>query len=149
MNEIRPFEPRDLPEANRLIRQLGVDVGFSQTMTPEQLEDGFTAMQKYPDLYTTLVAVQDGRVVGMISLLFYRVWLHPGGTALINELIVAQGYRGQGIGAQLIRAAIQAARARGLDEIEVGTERTNLGAQRFYKRCGFDQEYVLLGMEFE
>ncbi len=39
--------------------------------------------------------------------------------------------------------------ARGLDELEVGTEKTNQGAQRFYQKCGFDQEYVLLGMEFD
>ncbi len=48
-----------------------------------------------------------------------------------------------------IREATRAeARRRGMDEIEVGTEKTNLAAQRFYRRVGFDEEYVLLGEDF-
>ncbi len=35
-----------------------------------------------------------------------------------------------------------------MDEIEVGTETDNAAARRFYKKNGFDEEYVLLGMEF-
>jgi hypothetical protein len=37
--------------------------------------------------------------------------------------------------------------ARGMDEIEVSTERDNGLARQFYRRQGFDEEYVLLGME--
>jgi ribosomal protein S18 acetylase RimI-like enzyme len=36
-----------------------------------------------------------------------------------------------------------------MDEIEVGTEITNTKAQNFYKKTGFNEEYVLLGREFE
>jgi ribosomal protein S18 acetylase RimI-like enzyme len=106
-------------------------------------------MAANPDFYFTLVAEQEGHVIGFISLLFYRVWFHPGGTALINELIVDDRYRNQGIGALLIDAAVKEAHSRGMDEIEVGTEQENLGAQRFYRRCGFNETYLLLGMEFE
>lgn len=49
----------------------------------------------------------------------------------------------------MIDEAINVARVRGMDEIEVGTERENSGAQRFYRRCGFDEEFVLLSKEFE
>ena len=35
-----------------------------------------------------------------------------------------------------------------MDEIEVGIEKTNPAAQRFYKRLGFDEEFVLLGQDF-
>jgi len=36
-----------------------------------------------------------------------------------------------------------------MDELEVGTETGNGPARQFYRKCGFDEEYVLLGMEFE
>ena len=37
---------------------------------------------------------------------------------------------------------------RGMYDIEVGTEKTNLKAIDFYKSIGFDEEYILLGREF-
>ena len=48
----------------------------------------------------------------------------------------------------MVERAKEEALRRGMDELEVGTEKTNEGAQAFYKKCGFDEEYVLLGMEF-
>ena len=68
---------------------------------------------------------------------------------MINELVVDQEYRGRSLGRALVTEAISLARAYGMDEIEVGTEITNLAAQAFYHKAGFDEEYVLLGMEFD
>lgn len=118
-------------------------------MTPEQVNQVFSMMNSNPDLYATLIAEDQREAIGLISLVFYKVWLHAGGTALINELIVDEAYRAKGIGKRLIDAAIEIAKARGMDEIEVGTERENQEAQRFYRRCGFDEEYALFGKIFE
>jgi len=146
---IRLLTANDLSSVNRLILQLAVDTGFDFSIRPNQVKVIFERMAQHPDLYLNLVAEQAGDVVGLVSVVCYKTWFHPGGTALINELIVDEPARNQGIGKQLIDAAIEEARIRGMDEIEVGTEGDNLGAQRFYQRCGFDQSYVLLGMEFE
>ncbi len=105
-------------------------------------------MVRFPDVYRNYVAVEHSRVVGLISLVFYKTLLHDGGTALVNELVVSSSERGRGIGTQLVKAGIAAARECGLDEIEVGTERGNRDARRFYKNIGFNLEYVLFGMEF-
>ncbi|TLM99781.1 GNAT family N-acetyltransferase [bacterium] len=149
MTLIRVMNIEDLQKIQPLIGQLAESVANSHETRFEQFTEVFTHMADYPEMYLNLVADQEGEVVGLISLLFYRVWFHPGGTALINELIVDRRYRSQGIGALLIDAAIKEARSRGMDEIEVGTEQENLGAQRFYRRCGFTETYLLLGMEFE
>ncbi|MDY0095956.1 MAG: GNAT family N-acetyltransferase [Candidatus Vecturithrix sp.] len=74
---------------------------------------------------------------------------HKQGTALINELIVSKAYRNQKIGEQLLQYGINAARERGMDEIEVGVMKDNSGAIRFYKKHGITAEYVLLGLEFD
>jgi ribosomal protein S18 acetylase RimI-like enzyme len=77
----------------------------------------------------------------------YKTFLHTGGTALINELVVAGDARGRGIGCKLVEAAIAAAREAGMEEIEVGTEIGNTAARSFYRSVGFNHEYVLLGRE--
>lgn len=51
------------------------------------------------------------------------------------------------MGRLLIERAVEEARRGGMDEIEVGTEKGNAAALRFYRSNGFEEEYVLLGME--
>lgn len=87
-------------------------------------------------------------MVVFLSSVFYETPFHDKGTCLINELIVRKDRRGTGIGRALVEAVQAEARRRGMDEIQVGTEKTNLAAQRFYKRVGFDEEFVLLGEDF-
>ncbi|MDD5601285.1 MAG: GNAT family N-acetyltransferase [Actinomycetota bacterium] len=94
------------------------------------------------------VAVKDGDIIGFISIIFYKTLFHSGGTALINELIVSEDYRRKGVGKKLISKAIKIAKQRGMDEIEVGTEKKNIIAQSFYKKCGFNNEYILLSKTF-
>lgn len=149
MTLIRPMQAGDFPAIQQLIFQLTAAVESQHAITQSQMEDVLEYIQERPEMYLTLVAEEEKQVVGLLSLVFYRVWFHPGGTALITELIVDQKYRGKGIGALLMNRAIKEAQGRGMDEIEVGTERENSGAQRFYRRCGFDEEFVLLSLEFE
>ncbi len=91
-----------------------------------------------------LVAEMDGLVVGMINFSMRRTALHPGPSALIDELVVDRNRRGQGIGRLLIDAALSEARLAGCCEIEVSTEKSHHGARRFYGNCGFDEDAVLL-----
>lgn len=149
MINIRPLNQHDLRKIHDLILQLTEAAPTTHVIRAEQMAQMLTSMKANPEMYLTLVADQAGEVAGMISLVFYQVWFHPGGTALITELIVDRHHRNQGIGAMLVAAAEKEARDRGMDEIEVGTETDNSGAQRFYRRCGFDETYVLLGREFE
>jgi GNAT superfamily N-acetyltransferase len=125
-------------------RAAGAGSGSVQEIDIESL---FREMNGNPRIYQNWVAVEGERVVGFLSLIFYKTLFHEGGTALINELVVEQDRRGQGVGRLLIERAVAEARQRGMDEIEVGTEKGNAAAQRFYRNSGFDEEYVLLGME--
>ncbi len=106
-------------------------------------------METLPQIYLNLVAEISERVVGFISIIFYRTVFHKEGTALINEPVVTNSERGKGIGHALVQRAKEEALSRGLDEIEVGTENTNQAAKRFYQKNGFDLEYVLMGMKFD
>jgi ribosomal protein S18 acetylase RimI-like enzyme len=93
-----------------------------------------------------LVAKVGDSVVGFIDFTTRKTALHPAPCGLIDELIVSEKYRGQGIGRQLISAAVDKCRQLGCCEIEVSTEKTNAKAREFYKSSGFEDVGVLLEM---
>ncbi len=146
---VRLCEEKDLPVVVNLITQLAdVDTG-GKDFDVVRFRDLFRKMSAQPDVYANFVYEVDGKVAGFLSMVFYMTFFHRVGTAQVNELVVADGYRGQGIGQALMKAAEDEARKRGMDELEVGTEKENVKAQAFYRKYGFDEEYVLFGMEFE
>ncbi len=148
MISIRPCKKEDLPKVVELMQQLGEFAHGENQFSLGHFQSLLEEMDANPAVYANLVCELDGAVCGFISLVFYRSFFHRTGTALINELVIDRSQRGSGLGRQLIEAAIAEARARSMDEIEVGTESTNLAAQQFYNKNGFTEEYVLLGMEF-
>jgi ribosomal protein S18 acetylase RimI-like enzyme len=144
---IRRLAADDLPVVQGLLAQLA-EAAHADTYQPARMAELLLEMETLPQVYLNLVCEIDGMVRGFLSVVFYRTLFHAGGTALINELVVDRSCRGRGLGRALVQAAVEAARARGMDEIEVGTENENLAAQSFYHRVGFDEEYILLGLEF-
>ena len=100
------------------------------------------------DAYQVLLAEDEGRIAGLLSLSFRHTLFHPAPSALIDELVVEQGHRGRGIGQQLMAEAIERCRTAGCCEIEVSTERSNEAAQKFYRQQGFSHEAVLFELEF-
>jgi ribosomal protein S18 acetylase RimI-like enzyme len=91
-----------------------------------------------------LVAVADAHapVLGVISLRVMLDLFHGAPTALIQELVVAEGHRGEGIGGALLDAAIARARERGCVEIAVVTGERNEAGQAAYRSRGFEPEGV-------
>ncbi len=148
MITIRPCKKDDLPAVLNLMQQLGEFAHGDDQFSLEHFQSLLGEMDASPAAYCNLVCELDGVVCGFLSLVFYQSFFHRVGTALINELVIDRSRRGSGLGRQLIEAAIAEARARSMDEIEVGTEVTNLAAQQFYNKNGFTEQYVLLGMEF-
>lgn len=149
MVQIRECLDSDLPVVVNLLNQLSETTDDPENLNPATVAAVFEECRRHPEFYLNLVAEAGGRVVGFESIVFYKTLFHKGGTALINELVVDHSVRGSGIGAALVERTRQEALTRGMDEMEVGTECDNHAARAFYARCGFDEEYVLLGMEFD
>jgi ribosomal protein S18 acetylase RimI-like enzyme len=55
----------------------------------------------------------------------------------VAELYVAPSHRGRGIGRALMEAAIDLARERGADHIDLATSEDDVAARRLYERLGF------------
>lgn len=85
-----------------------------------------------------LVAEENGKIVGSCGC--------HGGTRRVDEhvgtlgIAVHRDFRGQGIGTQLLQAALDWARSRNLRRIKLTVFARNEGAIRLYERFGFEIE---------
>jgi len=95
-----------------------------------------------------LLAELDGEAAGF-SLLFFR-WtkdipvLVPCEFAYIQDFVVREDLRGQGIGAALMEASKAWARVRGAGYLRLSVLPDNLGAQRFYARHGLAPQMITM-----
>jgi len=146
---IRKLEYDDIPSVARLLNELGEALHEDSHISMLAIQRQYGEMQRAQDTYENYVYEENGKVIGFISLLNYKSIYHRNGTTQINELIVSEEYRNRGIGKRLLEYAKCRAKAIGMDEIEVGVMKENTAAIDFYKKNGMDEEYFLLGMEFE
>lgn len=95
-----------------------------------------------------LAAEHENQVVGFLSL-FIRPFLHHADlVGTIEELDVRSALRGQKIGTRLIERAIEIARERGCDTLELTSNLWREDAHRFYERNGFTKGSYKFVMRF-
>ncbi len=103
-----------------------------------------TLAEYHDDAYepsSVLIAESDGEVVGKLEL--FTAWKSTHGRfALIRRFVVAEGWRGKGVGTRLLEAAEARARERGCAFLELTVDVTNPEAHAFYKRTGFTEDRV-------
>ncbi|MFI6096679.1 GNAT family N-acetyltransferase [Lentzea sp. NPDC051213] len=89
------------------------------------------------------VAVASGVVVGTLQLTFTSGLSRQGMTrATIEAVRVRSDQRGGGLGEQLVRWAVDEARARGCGLVQLTTDASRVDAHRFYERLGFTASHV-------
>ncbi len=90
-----------------------------------------------------LVAEADGEVVGMCQLIVFRHLQHRGGwCAEVESVHVRKDRRDEGIGGDLLEAAVDAARSSGCHRVQLTSNVARSDAHRFYKRHGFEPSHV-------
>ena len=81
------------------------------------------------------LARHDGRIVGSLTLAFYRI--PTGLKAWIEDVVVDESARGQGVGEALNTAAIDEARRRAAKNVGLTSRASRETANRLYQRLGF------------
>jgi ribosomal protein S18 acetylase RimI-like enzyme len=119
---MRLFEPRDLDQVMALV-----------TRTFEQMfsEDMYMAIhQAWPE--GQIIDVEGGRLAGVL--------LSMRRSATVGRILVMavdEGHRGMGIGSLQLRAFLQQCAREGIASVVLEVRVSNLRAQEFYRRFGF------------
>ena len=115
---------------------------------PALQAEALNAILDSPETGTLLVLREEGKIIGMVSLL-YTVSTYLGGrVALLEDMVVEPTERGKGHGGVIVQGAIDYARKAGCRRITLLTDGHNVAARKFYEAVGFQsstmQPYRLL-----
>ena len=86
---------------------------------------------------TLLVAKSKDTLSGMLTLVIFRI--PTGMRAIIEDVVVDEHYRGQGIAEALTLEALARARAAGVRTIDLTSRPSRQAANRLYQKLGFEQ----------
>ena len=135
----RPAEAQDLPAIIALLN----DDMFGHGRNPlyhdarADYDAAFAEMAGNPD-NIVIVAGRDGRIIGCYQLTFIRGLSHRGARrAQIEGVRIASDLRGQGLGSRMMRDAIQRARDKGANLVQLTTDTRRPHTRRFYESLGF------------
>ncbi len=133
---IRTARPEDLGVLVSLLRQLfAVEADF--TFDPVRQRRGLELMLADRLRRVVLVADAAGDVVGMATGQLLVSTAEGAGSVLVEDVVVAAGLRGRGIGRSLVTAVVEWARRHGSARVTLLADRGNEAALRFYERLGW------------
>jgi ribosomal protein S18 acetylase RimI-like enzyme len=118
---------------------------------PEALERALTLFLARPDLGFVWLARAEGagaRAPVGACVVCYAISTARGTlVAKLDDVHVAEGWQGRGVGRAMLRSLFDALRAEGVTRVDCGCHRDNAGAWRFYEQLGFrplDEERIAI-----
>lgn len=143
MIAFRDAAEADLPEIVRLLAddRFGRGRERNEKPLPECYARGFRAMLAQGG--RLILAEQDGTVVGCLQFnVLHGVSQQGQSRAQVEGVRVDSARRGSGIGAALMRHAMEEARAAGCGVMQLTTRTDRTEAQGFYARLGFTHSHA-------
>ena len=126
---LRPMTRSDMGRCRSLLTQLGYD------MTEAELERRFDEVSPAPE-HSLLVAETAGRVVGLVHV-FARPALENPREAVVQAIVVDEGFRGTGVGRHLMAAAEQWGSELGCRSVVLSSNIARGPAHAFYAALGY------------
>ena len=128
-----------LAEIDELVHLLNVlftqDIEFETDYKNQKV--GLEQIISNPSIGEILVMKIDGKVVGMVSLLYSISTALGGKVAILEDMVMSKDFRGKGLGKELLNEAIAFAQKRGCLRLTLLTDYDNETAIRFYQSAGF------------
>ena len=135
-HSIRFANVADAASIEHLFAELGHDVSASSLVS--------RWAKVCPDNDAILVAETGGQITGMVSIDQFEVIHRDDPVGRVTALIVAPGFRGRGIGGELLRAAECHLLSRGCCRIEIVSNLRYAHAHRFYEHLDYESSGVRL-----
>jgi GNAT superfamily N-acetyltransferase len=141
---LRQARREDLPTIVRMLADdpLGAKRHRVEDPLPQDYYAAFDAIAASPSnaLY---VAEVDGAIVGTLQLTFVPGLDYVGAERMLIEAVrVARERRSTGLGKAMIAEAVEIARRRGCQRVELTSSASRKEAHRFYERLGFAASHV-------
>ncbi|MFH0777351.1 MAG: GNAT family N-acetyltransferase [Candidatus Eisenbacteria bacterium] len=140
---VREARPADAPAVVRLILELAATIGEDSPITED-----YAAKYLSSPGSTVLLAETRGQAVGLLSYSVRPDLYHSAGSCLIEELIVQESARRQGVGSLLMTKLLSRLAASDCAEVSVATMSSNTEAIEFYRRHGLVDDAVFLEQHF-
>ena len=140
---IRPAEPADAEALVALGRAVGAEPGGWLLTTTDWRSASderryLKAIRRYPDAAVYVAESDEGEIVGRLSLSRDQ---HPSSAHVADlGLMVAAGWRRQGIGRALLETAVAWAEGVGVRKLELHVFPHNEAAIKLYEQFGFERE---------
>lgn len=131
---IRPGTADDLPQVLDLIRELAEferEPNAVETTVESMQQDGFGDQP----VFEFFVAEDDEKIVGL-ALYFYSYSTWKGKCIYLEDLIVTQAYRGQGLGRRLLDRIVMKAKEENAQRVGWQVLDWNTPAIEFYESLG-------------
>ncbi|MEW2415857.1 GNAT family N-acetyltransferase [Streptomyces sp. NPDC046866] len=135
--ELREATRQDLP----VVLALLADAGEERAEVTEAHEQALAAIGADPR--NEMLVLADGEAVVGCLQLTYIPGLGQGGRerALVEAVRIREDRRGGGLGAVLMRLAVERARGRGCALVQLTSNKRRSAAHRFYERLGFARSH--------
>ena len=141
MSIVRTATEEDIPRTLELYRELVITTSQAETHQSPSLDDyqrAFDDICVMPG-HELLVVEEDGMVVGTMVLLIVPNLSHGGlPWALIENMVVDQQYRRQGIGRVMMEYAIDRAKETGCYKLQLLSNKKRPEAHQFYSSLGLE-----------
>ena len=132
---VREAQESDLRAILRLYAQPGLDDG--NVLDETEAAAIFRRFRQYPN-YRLYVAELDGGIVGTFALLIMDNLAHRGAhSGVVEDVVVREDLRGQGIGKRMMEFARAQCRAAGCYKMALSSNVKREAAHRFYDSLGF------------
>lgn len=139
--KLREATPEDLPHVLALYAQPGLDDG--QVLDAQAARETYARFARYPSYRLFVVVNGQERLIGSYALLVMDNLAHMGSpSAVVEDVVVDQALRGQGIGRQMMAHALARAREAGCYKLALSSNLRRERAHAFYESLGFQQHGI-------
>ncbi|MEM1073122.1 MAG: GNAT family N-acetyltransferase [Pseudomonadota bacterium] len=139
--QVRGLRSGDKADWSRMWRAY---LAFYETSRPQEIYEIYfdRLLGNDPQDYHGLIAVMEGKPVGLTHYLFHRHGWSVENTCYIQDLYADPEVRGRGIGRALIEAVYAAADAEGVSSVYWLTQDFNATARQLYDRIGVKTPFI-------
>lgn len=132
-HDVRPATAQDAPAIGRLLHDFNTEYD-DPTPGPDKLDARIARLLAGGD---TAVLLAGQGPDGLAVLRFREALWSEALECYLAELYVVPAMRGRGLGRALMNAAMEFARRRGADYMDLGTAETDVAARALYESLGF------------